>query len=255
MKALITGHKGFIGTQLNRLLEEHHWEVVGIDLKDSRDVATPGQLDDFKDVTHVFHLAAHPVAVSPNTIDATYAVIDYVKRTGAHLVFASSAAVYHPHTSVYGAQKTLCETLIRKALEPQDYTILRLFNVIGHDGHGVVDKFIRSHVQKEPLRVYGSGQQRRDYVHVNDVVQAMREVAESECGGTYDIGTGHSFSVNQILEFFPGAKSVRDIGSVGVMDSVAVLNPNLPWYPVELNGTPASLEDYIELELNNYGTT
>lgn len=250
MRSLITGHKGWIGTNLNQLLEQRGHEVVGIDLKDSRDVATPGQLDDFKNIDVVFHLAAHPVAVSPNTIDAMYAVIDYVDRTGAHLVFASSAAVYTPNVSVYAAQKNLCETLIRKYLEPFDYTILRLFNVIGHDGHGVVDKFIRAYAKEEELVVNGSGRQRRDFIHVNDVTNAMLIAAEKDIGGTIDIGSATAYSVNEILEFFPQAKIKRVRSSeVGVLGSVAHPNLNFPWAPRESN-----LEDYIELEIKNYAT-
>lgn len=250
MRCLITGAKGFIGRNLNEMLEAQGHEVFGIDLKDARDVATPGQLDDFKAVDAVFHLAAHPVAVSPNTLDAMYAVIDYVDRLGCHLVFASSAAVYHPHASVYAAQKTLCEALIRKHLEPHQYTILRLFNVIGHDGPGVVDLFIRAHAQTNKLEVNGNGEQRRDYINVNDVVRAMIKVAELDLGGTHDIGTGKSHSINEILEFFPGAKVERKKSDlVGVLDSKAILTANLPWMPIESN-----LEDYIELELKNYAS-
>lgn len=245
MKALITGHKGFLGTALNAELERLGWDVCGIDLKDSRDVATPGQLDDFKNVDVVFHLAAHPTVVSPNTIDAMYAVIDYVDRIGAHLVFASSAAVYHPMSGIYAAQKILCENLIRTYLDEEDYTILRLFNIFGHDGHGVIDNFVRAYLKKEPLVINGSGEQKRDYIHVSDVVRAMYVAAEADVGGTHDIGQGFAISINDLLQYFPGAKVHYAKGNVGVTKSFAHLTPQFPWKAIE-----SDIENYIKLETN-----
>lgn len=249
MRTLITGHRGFIGTQLNAELEAQGHEVFGIDLKDSRDVATPGQLDDWKNIDTVFHLAAHPTVVSPNTIDAMYAVIDYVGRTGAHLIFASSAAVYHPMSGIYAAQKILCENLIRTYLEDEDYTILRFFNVFGHDGHGVIDRFVRAYVKEEPLLIHGSGEQKRDYVHVNDVVRAMCVAADADIGGTHDIGQGFAISINDLLNYFPGAKIRYEKGNVGVTKSFAHLTPQFPWKAIE-----SDIENYIKLEIKNYDT-
>lgn len=250
MKALITGHKGFIGTQLNAELERQGWEVSGIDLKDSRDMAAPGELNKFKNTDVIFHLAAHPTAVSPNTIDAMYAAIDYSNKTGAYLVFASSAAVYHPMSGIYAAQKILCENMIRDYLDPADYTILRFFNVFGHDGHGVIDRFIRAYVKGEPLIIHGSGEQRRDYVYVSDVVRAMIVSANGYISGAYNIGQGKNVSVNELLDYFPGAKLQYKKGNVGPEGSRAILSTEFPWHTIE-----SDIENYIKLEIKNYETT
>lgn len=222
MKCLVTGHRGSIGRRLNeRLIRDGH-TVFGVDLKDGVDCADISNLNSFCGVEVIFHLAAHLSPPKKNTMDSCDGILSFAKREKSKIVYASSAAVYNPQT-MYGVHKLYGEGLFMTELK--NTAALRLFNVYGGNGIGLIDKIQK----KEHIRVNGSGMQRRDYVHVNDVVDAF--IAAINWEGTVDIGTGISYSVNQVLEMFEYTDYEHVKGYGGVPDSVAKLNVEFPWKP------------------------
>lgn len=225
MKIFISGHRGFIGRHLNEHLNKEH-EVFGADLKDGLDVADITNLDSFRGVDVVIHLAAHLKYPKKNTIEACHGIMEFCKREKAHLIYASSAAVYNP-TSMYAVHKLYGETLFREGLS--EWTVLRLFNVYGPGGQGIVDKIKNG----EHLQIHGSGEQRRDYVHVNDVCESFSTVLNTDIKGTYDIGSGDNHSVNRLLEMAGHTNYDRVVYDPGVANSVARLNNNFPWHARE----------------------
>lgn len=62
----------------------------------------------------------------------------------------------------------------------------------GRTSYGVINRLIQLAVDNEPLRIYGDGQQLRDYVHVDDVTRALIELAESPRadGRVFNVGSG-----------------------------------------------------------------
>jgi UDP-glucose 4-epimerase len=58
--------------------------------------------------------------------------------------------------------------------------------------------FAQRLVAGEPVTIYGDGEQTRDYVYVNDVVDAFVRAADRGDGGVRNIGTGHQTSVNEL---------------------------------------------------------
>ncbi len=86
---------------------------------------------------------------------------------------------------------------------------LRLTNTYGPrqslevgSSQGVVPTFIRRALQREPLRVYGHGRQRRDITHVDDVVSAILSVASTPetNGHVYNLGSDRPISVGDLAE-------------------------------------------------------
>jgi UDP-glucose 4-epimerase len=80
---------------------------------------------------------------------------------------------------------------------------LRLGNVYGprqdpHGEAGVVAMFCGGFLGERPLRVFGDGEQTRDYIYVGDVVTAFLVGLESEATGAYNIGTGRETSVLEL---------------------------------------------------------
>ena len=91
------------------------------------------------------------------------------------------------------------------ALSRLSYGIARLANVYGPRQRrdlegGVVAIFVEQLLARQPITIYGSGEQRRDFVHVADVVAALLAIADSDRDGTWNVATGTETSVNQLLD-------------------------------------------------------
>jgi len=125
------------------------------------------------------------------------------------LIYLSSAAVYgepvnppisemHPMNPIspYGLSKLIGEEVVRfYSKYGLKHVILRLFNVYGPGQSkayaGVVTRFIERAVKGLPPIIYGNGEQTRDFIHVNDVSEAIKQTIErSVVNETFNIGSG-----------------------------------------------------------------
>lgn len=85
-----------------------------------------------------------------------------------------------------------------------DATVLRYFNTYGPGQTptpyvGVITIFIHGLLRGQAPSIFGDGEQRRDFIHVDDIVSANLAVLEHDCGGRImNVGTGHATSVNEI---------------------------------------------------------
>jgi len=215
-KILVTGGAGFIGHHLvKRLLKEGHDVTVIDNLSTGLPQRLPKQAKFFKgnieddDIyrviegcSHVFHLAAKTDARAADD-DSVYRVnylgskkvFEAAKTVGAKITFTSSAAVYGSAQppqkenflcqpiSQYGKSKLKAEKLLT-----QNDLILRLFNVYGPEGNSVINKFCKLIPNYKDITVYGTGMQTRDYVYIDDAVNAL--MLGFELSGLYNIGTG-----------------------------------------------------------------
>jgi UDP-glucose 4-epimerase len=109
--------------------------------------------------------------------------------------------------SPYGASKLAVETYlpVYETLCGLDYSIIRLANIYGprqdpHGEAGVVAIFAKAMLAGKPLTVFGDGNDERDYVFVQDVVDAIVRSAESTLPGPFNVGTGIGTSTNRIFE-------------------------------------------------------
>jgi UDP-glucose 4-epimerase len=106
----------------------------------------------------------------------------------------------------YGASKHTVEhyLYIWKLLHKLDYTVLRYPNVYGprqnpHGEAGVNAIFIGLMLEGRRPKIFGTGDQVRDYLHVDDVVWANELALDRGSGEIVNIGTGVGTSVNQIF--------------------------------------------------------
>jgi UDP-glucose 4-epimerase len=179
----------------------------------------------------VFHLAAQidvRVSVQDPVLDArinvlgTLNVLEGARRAGARkVVFASSGGtIYgdvdaedlpvteaHPQRPVapYGVSKKVATDYLHayRELHQLEYTSLALANVYGprqdpHGEAGVVAIFAGKLLAGEPCKVFGTGEQTRDYVYVDDVADAFVRAADRGSGLLCNIGTGVETSVNEL---------------------------------------------------------
>jgi UDP-glucose 4-epimerase len=167
----------------------------------------------------------------------------------------------HP-LSPYGASKLAVERYlyIYRINWGLDYNILRYPNVYGprQDSFaegGVVAIFADSMSKKNPVTIFGTGQQERDFINVNDVVQANLAVVGHGNGATYNLGSGGSISINklfQTMKFLAGYDSEAIYGPARkgevfkIYLSTKRIRKELGWTPkVNLNnGLQTTLEYY-----------
>jgi UDP-glucose 4-epimerase len=160
--------------------------------------------------------AADPVRDRAVNVEGTENVISGSLAAGAgRLVFLSSGgAVYGDSdgasertlpapASYYGAHKYLAERYVE--LSGLSFAIARLANVYGPGQRsdlegGVVSIFLERLLAGEPITVNGTGEQSRDFVYVEDVVQALMTMLHHHTEGTWNVGTGVSTSVAGLLE-------------------------------------------------------
>jgi UDP-glucose 4-epimerase len=114
-------------------------------------------------------------------------------------------------------------------------TVVRFSNVYG-PGHrpenpycGVIARFLHDSLEGRPMRIFGGGEQTRDYTYVTDAVAATILVADAAPGSLYNIGTGKETSVNELAELIGGEVEhvgLRDIDNV----SRRALDSNRIWW-------------------------
>ena len=105
----------------------------------------------------------------------------------------------------YGASKLAAENYlpVYKALHGTNYSIIRPANVYGprqdpHGEAGVVAIFTRAMLADGPIKIFGDGTDERDYVFVEDVVDALVRASDRPGTGPYNVGSGVGTSVNEI---------------------------------------------------------
>lgn len=160
-------------------------------------------------VQGVFHLAAVASLDACNArpqhswdvnVNGTRNVLRAAEQLGVPVVFASSIAASSPCDSRYAAAKYAAECLV---LADERATALRFQNVYGprqspsSSYAAVVPTFLRALRDGSALTIYGDGLQSRDFVYVEDVVEAMLAALDRGYGSSdpFDVGTGVGTSI------------------------------------------------------------
>ncbi len=232
MKILITGDKGFVGRNFTRRLQGH--EIVGVDIKDGLDCR-----DFFKTNNEVFDLVIHlaaivggrlkiegdPISVATDlSIDAE--MFNWAVRTKQKkIVYFSSSAAYpieaqrgeyklkesdidlnnikNPDMS-YGWAKLTGEFLASFARQQGiDVYVFRLFSGYGEDQDldYPFPSFIKRIKEKQdPFDIWGDGKQVRDFVHIDDIFDAVMATVEANYQEPVNIGTGIPTNFIQLAE-------------------------------------------------------
>lgn len=169
----------------------------------------------------VSHSVEQPRQSHETNVGGTLTILEEARRQDARVVFASSAAIYgepesrpvteaHPTEpqSPYGLEKLTGDRYVRlyNELYGLETVPLRYFNVYGPrqtggDYTGVITIFLEQVQSGEPLTVHGDGTQTRDFVYVDDIVQAnLRAGVTDAVGEPFNIGTGESVSIRELAE-------------------------------------------------------
>jgi UDP-glucose 4-epimerase len=193
-------------------------------------------------VEAIFHLAAsvgntrsieQPFDDSEINVLGTLNVLEAARHRGVRkVVFSSSAGIFgelktlpiredHPAEpdSPYGASKLCAEKLCLAyaKLYPLECICLRYFNVYGEnqrfDAYGnVIPNFTHRLLRAQPIVIFGDGHQTRDFVNVRDVVKANYLASLNRgVSGAFNIGSGTSVTINQLVTMMAEAMQTRPV--------------------------------------------
>jgi UDP-glucose 4-epimerase len=237
VKVLVTGGAGFIGSHLCAELIARRIEVTVLDdfttgrrenlvnlpVQVVKASVTNGKAVEraARDVDAVVHLAAiasvplsieSPIRTHDVNVTGTLNVLQAARKSGAHVVVASSAAVYGnasgkiradidlPHPlSPYAASKLTTETYATSWQESYGLPTLalRFFNVFGPgqrpgDAYAaVVPAFAAAAVFGQPLLIHGDGKQTRDFISVDTVASLLADAVQYRVTSPSPIDVAH----------------------------------------------------------------
>ena len=226
MKVLITGDRGFVGTETKNYLNYMGIEYIGYDIMDGKDIRSSEQLEsEIRGCDRILHLAAiarfseadnNPKLAFETNAIGTKIVANIATKYHIPLVYASTGSVYMPITkdppitedfevrgnSVYGCSKALGEIYLKESLTP--WMILRYAHLYGKEKrhHGLIGGFIkRIEFGLEPI-LYG-GLQSNDFCYIKDIARANYLALTASFDAynqEYNIGTGKELTAKDAGE-------------------------------------------------------
>jgi len=220
-----------------------------------------------KDFDLCYHIAAQsrvqPSFTDPTdcfriNVKGTETVMEWAKYNNVKVVYAGSSSKHHdPTDSPYAMYKYLGEEVCKLYKKTYDVNveICRFYNVYG-DGesldlqNGNVIGIWRTLVSKDKkLTIVGDGEQRRDFIHVDDIVEGLYRIGlvDNKHEDAWELGSGVNYSVNELFGFFK--EKYPNIDAIYIPDQKGnyreTLNTNtdtterLGWKPKD------RLKDYI----------
>jgi len=226
MRIIVSGSSGFIGSHIVDKLVDLDYQVIALDkdkslyenqkatyiYKDIEKLNPEESLKFFTGVDAIIHCAAQVDvrnSIAFPTYDAQQNIINTLKLLEATVkagikkfIFSSSAGAIDNGNpaSPYGIAKLSIEYYLKFFNDHYglETTSLRYSNVYGsRQKTGVIPIFANRLLEKQALIING-GNQTRDFIHVNDVVQSNIEALTAPCD-VYTIATGNSIDVNELI--------------------------------------------------------
>ena len=178
----------------------------------------------------IFHVGAlariqpslkDPMTNIKNNVLSTLHIIELAKKNNTPIVYAGSSSKHHaPYGSAYAWSKYAGEQLCKLYTECYDLptAVCRFYNVYGP--HQLVDGdyatvlgiFERQYKNNEPLAITDKGEQRRDFTHVDDIVDGLIKCGRSllipnayhakVSGEEFELGSGVNHSINEVADMF-----------------------------------------------------
>lgn len=243
MKIIITGGTGFLGKRLSRKLKRNGHEIMSYDIIDGYDILNIEQMKEtiisFKPNT-IIHLAAcsdlNIFAKKPEisykiNVIGTKNILNLCEKHNVRLLFASTCCAYgnnetHPTdetsptcpTEPYAKSKKESEKDILQIGLP--HCCMRLATFYGPEMRAALAPavFIDKAHRKETIEIHGSGNQTRTMTYVDDIVNGIITIAESEPKFTIvNVTTEESVSVLDMIKY---AKNVtgNDVKCINIED-------------------------------------
>ena len=246
-RILVTGGAGFIGSNLIKKIIENGHDVSSLDNYSTGKIENevPGANyinDDIENILELktkfdlcFHLAAQsrvqPSFDNPDesirvNVNGTAKVMEWARINNVKVIYAGSSSKHHdPSDSPYAMTKFLGEEVCKlyKKSFNVNVEIARFYNVYGptqqlDEKFGNVIGIWQVKVKKnQPLPIVGDGNQKRDFIHVHDIVDGLLKISNSDIkhNDAWEIGTGVNYSINELYKMF---NKKYGINSVNIPD-------------------------------------
>jgi len=283
MRIIVTGGAGFVGTNLiKRLLNEGHF-IISIDnyttgLKDNHidgaikyledDIRRFNSWGNCKNIDVIYHLAAvariQPSFKNPKeyfdvNANGTFEIVEYCSKNNVPLIYAGSSSHHSgKFKNPYTFSKDIGEEIIKLYQEhfKLKCSIARFYNVYGpyHLKTGgyttLIGRWENLIENNNPLTIYGNGEKRRDFTHVEDIVDGLIKIKEKESwGNVFEFGRGHNYSINEIAEMY-GKEKIYSEDLPGESQETLcesfLAKELLGWNPVK------NIDDYIKAYLSKW---
>ena len=236
MRILVTGGAGFIGSNLIKALLTNKYEVFSLDNYStgykSNEVSGCTYIDDElcnidnvfdnKHFDVIFHLAAlariQPSFIKPHetflsNVSGTESVLEYARKHDSKVIFAGSSSRWHdPHQSPYATSKYIGEEMCKMYRRSFNLRvqIARFYNVYGPneittgDYKTIIGVWRDQMKNNKPLTIIGDGDQRRDFTFVDDIVDGLNRIMNTDIyhEDAWELGTGLNYSINDIYKMF-----------------------------------------------------
>ena len=277
-KVLVTGGAGFVGSNLcERLAQDENNEVYSLDnyFTGSKDNHVPNvtyiegltadidQLIDFEPHT-IYHLGEYSrVEQSFDDIekvwrynkDGIFAVLQFARKTGAKIVYAGSSTKFGDgglgrSQSPYAWSKATNTELVENYGNwfNVPYAIVYFYNVYGKreiqtGKYATLIALFKEKMRKgEALTIVSPGTQKRNFTHVDDIINGLVLVGENGYGDEFGIGSPEAYSIKEIAEMFGGKIEMlpERKGNRMTADVVTAKTEALGWKPTR------TIKEYIE---------
>lgn len=235
MRVLITGGSGFIGSNSITRLQKLGAYIENFDLSQNKNIQDEKQLAQAvkRKFDVIYHLAGFSGSSESNkNIEKsfkvnTFATVNLCKLLAKYspktkLVISSSRLEYgvpqylpvdenHPTipTSAYGLSKLAAAqmALIYHQQDNLDVTVFRTSNVYGphqsarFGGYNVINHFIDLAQENKEIRIFGDGNQLRDYLYIDDLVDAfILALSPRSSGKIYNLGFGQGIKFKEMVQ-------------------------------------------------------
>jgi len=235
-KVLVTGASGGIGFSLVNRLAKEGYHVVALDRRITRkflpevetvecDLATLGDDKLFEGIGYIFHLACIKPSQSGTTKEEYFENIKMTDRVGslnkeAKVIYPSAGTIYGnvdrfpiketeeikcQEEDYYCRSKLESENILQQYSEKKHFplVILRITNVYGPDFKRegeILPNFYNAIMKNQPVIIYGDGEQKRDRIWIDDLIDAFILSMKDGVNGIFNIGSEESFSTNRVAE-------------------------------------------------------
>jgi UDP-glucose 4-epimerase len=280
-RVLVTGGAGFVGTNLIKRLVKEGYQVISIDNYSTGkttnhqigaeyyhgDVSLITDFSEYGKFDIVYHLAAiariqpsfhEPLEYFRANAVATFNIAKYCADNNIPLQFAGSSSHHSgKFKNPYTFSKDVSEEIVQLCQDIYGLkaTVTRFYNVYGpyHLKEGgystVIGKWERAVETSNPITIYGDGTKRRDFTHIDDIVDALLLIEQKQAWGClFELGRGVNFSLKEVADMFEYEHIVYEDDKPGealtTLCEDTYANRILGWVPTR------KLQDYIKTYIN-----